>query len=225
MEGILMLTRSGEGYYEEKRSRFLALAFPVNSEEDAQKLLNARRKEHPEARHHCYAYMIGERNELTRFSDDGEPSGTGGRPILDVLQGSGLHNALVVVTRYFGGTLLGTGGLSRAYSAAAADALSNCGSGTLQKGSTWDLIMKYSDYARVERSLQQQGIPRMADSFTDAVCLTLFLLPEQEEAFASLMADLTAGSALLNKVQEVVALREEDKPSVQLIENPFSKII
>ncbi len=223
MEGIKLLTRSGEGYYEEKRSRFLGLLTPVSSEEEAQRLLTARRKEHPEARHHCYAYVIGARHELTRFSDDGEPSGTGGRPILDVLQGSELHNALVMVTRYFGGTLLGTGGLSRAYSAAAADALAHCGAGILQQGAVWDLNLHYSDYARAERSLLQQDIPRIGESFTDTVNLSVFLLPNQEEGFVSLMADLSAGRAGVTKREEAYALREPDQPSVQLIKNPFEK--
>ena len=223
MKGIKLLTRSGEGYYEEKRSRFLGLVTPVSSEEEAQRLLAARRKEHPEARHHCYAYVIGARHELARFSDDGEPSGTGGRPILDVLLGSGLHNAVVIVTRYFGGTLLGTGGLSRAYSAAAADALTHCGAGILQQGSVWDLNLHYSDYARAERSLLQQGIPRIGESFTDSVTLSLFLLPDQEEGFVSQMADLSAGRAVATKMQEAYALREPDQPSVQLIKNPFEK--
>lgn len=223
MKEIKLLTRSGEGYYEEKRSRFLGITLPVSSEEEAQKLIAARRKEHPEARHHCYAFVIGARCELVRFSDDGEPSGTGGRPILDVLLGSGLHNSLVIVTRYFGGTLLGTGGLSRAYGAAAADALAKSGAGLLQTGAIWEARLSYSDYARADRSLLQQEIPRFSESFTEEVTLRLFLLPEQEEAVSALLADLTAGSCGMEKIEDATVLREDEgnKSSIRQIPKPF----
>nr|MBQ6241327.1 YigZ family protein [Lachnospiraceae bacterium] len=207
MEPYRLLTEEGEGYYEEKRSRFLALACAVKTEEEAQGILAARRKAHPEARHHCYAYVCGPRNELTRFSDDGEPSGTGGRPILDVLLGSGLHDTLVVVTRYFGGTLLGTGGLSRAYSTAAADAVANAGSGMLYSGALWEIGIGYGDYARLDRLLLREDIPRESETFLDRVNVRICLLPEQEESFAAALADMTAGSARLEKIRDMNFLR------------------
>ena len=99
----------------EKKSRFIATVFPVKTEEEAVAIIEETKKKYWDARHNCFAYVIGSKNELQRFSDDGEPSGTAGKPILDVLTGEGVHNALIIVTRYFGGTLLGTGGLVRAY--------------------------------------------------------------------------------------------------------------
>ena len=111
--------RGGTGEIVEKKSRFIATVRLVESEEEALSCLEALRKKYWDARHNCFVYIIGENQETVRCSDDGEPSGTAGRPMLDVVQGAGLRNVLVVVTRYFGGTLLGTGGLVRAYTAAA----------------------------------------------------------------------------------------------------------
>ena len=107
--------QEGFGEIVEKKSRFLAYIFPVDTEEQALERIAQIRREHYSARHNCFAYVIGEKNEIERCSDDGEPSGTAGRPMLEVLTGQGIHNAVAIVTRYFGGTLLGTGGLVRAY--------------------------------------------------------------------------------------------------------------
>ncbi len=127
MEGSLkIVTEGGTGEVIEKKSRFIASIFPIQTEEEALTYLSQVRKKYYDARHNCFAYVVGEKNETERCSDDGEPSGTAGRPMMDVLTGQGLHNVLVVVTRYFGGTLLGTGGLVRAYSAAVKAGLENC---------------------------------------------------------------------------------------------------
>ena len=117
--------RGGTGEIVEKKSRFIATVRLVESEEEALSCLEALRKKYWDARHNCFVYIIGENQETVRCSDDGEPSGTAGRPMLDVVQGAGLRNVLVVVTRYFGGTLLGTGGLVRAYSQAVQEGLAN----------------------------------------------------------------------------------------------------
>ena len=115
--------RGSEGEIIEKKSRFIATVRLVESEEEALSFIEEMRKKYWNATHNCYAYVIGERRELVRCSDDGEPSGTAGRPMLDVLLGENLYNTAVVVTRYFGGTLLGTGGLVRAYSRAVQEGL------------------------------------------------------------------------------------------------------
>ena len=104
----------GQGEIEEKKSRFIATVRPVDTENEALDFLAAMRKKYWDARHNCFAYTIGRNNELQRCSDDGEPAGTAGRPILDILLKEEVHNCIIVVTRYFGGTLLGTGGLVRA---------------------------------------------------------------------------------------------------------------
>ena len=115
--------RGGEDEIVEKKSRFIATVVPVNTEEEALEFVEKTRKKYWDARHNCFAYIIGERGQLQRCSDDGEPNGTAGKPMLDVLLGNELRNVAVVVTRYFGGTLLGTGGLVRAYSAAVQEGL------------------------------------------------------------------------------------------------------
>jgi uncharacterized YigZ family protein len=114
-----------KGIYKEKGSRFLAFAFPVVSQEEIKPVIEGIRKEYHEARHHCYAYMIGKDRLIWRTNDDGEPSGTAGRPILGQINSSGLTNVLIVVSRYFGGTLLGVSGLTNAYKTAAANAIGN----------------------------------------------------------------------------------------------------
>lgn len=113
----------GEGEIVEKKSRFIATVIPVKTEDEALEFIERTRKKYWNATHNCFAYVLGEQFEIQRCSDDGEPSGTAGKPMLDVLLGEEIHNAAVVVTRYFGGTLLGTGGLVRAYSGAVKEGL------------------------------------------------------------------------------------------------------
>ena len=121
-EGI-RVTKTGTSEVVIKKSRFLGTAANVETEEEARELVNAIRKEHYSARHVCYAYSIGETNPSLKFSDDGEPGGTAGKPILDVISNSGISNIVIIVVRYFGGVLLGTGGLVRAYTQAAQEAV------------------------------------------------------------------------------------------------------
>ncbi len=116
-EDQVLLVSGAEAELVEKKSRFIATVRPVASEEEAAAFIEEMKKKYYDARHNCSAYVIGSRAQITRSSDDGEPGGTAGRPMLEVLLGSGIRNVAVVVTRYFGGTLLGTGGLVRAYSA------------------------------------------------------------------------------------------------------------
>jgi uncharacterized YigZ family protein len=117
------ISAKSEGIYKEKGSKFIALAYPVTTEESVKEILASLRKEYYDARHHCYSYIIGFKGEHWRANDDGEPSGTAGRPIYGQLQSFNLTNVLIVVIRYFGGTKLGVSGLINAYRTAAADAL------------------------------------------------------------------------------------------------------
>jgi uncharacterized YigZ family protein len=118
---------ASEGFYKEKGSRFLAFAYPVVNQEEIKPIIEGIRKEHHDARHHCYAYMLGKDRLIWRVNDDGEPSGTAGRPILGQINSFGLTNILIVVSRYFGGTLLGVSGLINAYKTAAAEAIMKAG--------------------------------------------------------------------------------------------------
>ena len=149
MKPYKSVKQGSEAEYTVNRSRFIGRCFPVDSEEAALCLLGDIRKKHWDATHNCFAYRIGE-NAAARFSDDGEPGGTAGKPIMDVLTGRGLTNVLCVVTRYFGGILLGAGGLVRAYSKSAADAVAKAGVVSYLPGTILDIPMDYSRYGALE---------------------------------------------------------------------------
>lgn len=149
MKPYKSVKQCSEAEYTVNRSRFIGRCFPVESEEAALCLLGNIRKKHWDATHNCFAYRIGE-NAAARFSDDGEPGGTAGKPIMDVLTGRGLTNVLCVVTRYFGGILLGAGGLVRAYSKSAAEAVAKAGVVSYLPGTVLDIPMDYSRYGALE---------------------------------------------------------------------------
>lgn len=149
MKPYKSVKQCSEAEYTVNRSRFIGRCFPVDSEEAALCLLGDIRKKHWDATHNCFAYRIGE-NAAARFSDDGEPGGTAGKPIMDVLTGRGLTNVLCVVTRYFGGILLGAGGLVRAYSKSAAEAVTKAGMVSYLPGTILDIPMDYSRYGALE---------------------------------------------------------------------------
>ena len=149
MKPYKSVKQCSEAEYTVNRSRFIGRCFPVDSEEAALCLLGDIRKKHWDATHNCFAYRIGD-NAAARFSDDGEPGGTAGKPIIDVLTGRGLTNVLCVVTRYFGGILLGAGGLVRAYSKSAADAVTRAGMVSYLPGTILDIPMDYSRYGALE---------------------------------------------------------------------------
>ena len=134
----------------EKKSRFIAQVFPVETEEEVATILEQMKKKYWDARHNCSAYVLGERQELMRCSDDGEPSQTAGKPMMDVLTGAGLTNVAVVVTRYFGGTLLGTGGLVRAYTAATIEGLKNSESIARIHGVKLGIETNYTDFGKIQ---------------------------------------------------------------------------
>ena len=127
MDKYITVKGSGQAEIVEKKSRFIAHIKPIISEDDATAFIEEIKKQYWDARHNCYAYQLGDRNQIQRYSDDGEPGGTAGMPILDVLRGKDIKDTIVVVTRYFGGTLLGTGGLVRAYSLSAREGIKSAG--------------------------------------------------------------------------------------------------
>lgn len=127
MEKYTTVKGYGKAEIVEKKSRFIAHVMPISSEDEANKCIEEIKKQYWDAKHNCYAYQLGDRNQIQRYSDDGEPGGTAGMPILDVLRGRNVKDTLIVVTRYFGGTLLGTGGLVRAYSSSARKGLMSAG--------------------------------------------------------------------------------------------------
>ncbi|MCI8582830.1 MAG: YigZ family protein [Dorea sp.] len=191
--------RGGQGEIVEKKSRFIATVRPVSNEEEALAFIEEMRKKYWDARHNCFAYVIGERNELARFSDDGEPGGTAGKPMLDVLLGEELHNVAVVVTRYFGGTLLGTGGLVRAYSKAVKAGLMESIIGVRTVGVKLTIGMEYTLLGKVQYILGERKIPILDSAYTDKAEI-FCLVPAG--GLADLKADLiegTSGKALLTE--------------------------
>lgn len=185
----------GEGEIVEKKSRFIAGVQAVFTEEEANAFIEARRKRYWDARHHCYAYILGEQGQTLRFSDDGEPSGTAGRPILEVLTGSGIRNLVLVVTRYFGGTLLGTGGLVRAYTQAAQAGLAACQTVTMRYGYELTVETDYNGIGKLQYLLGQRGIPIEKSTYTELVTIVCKVPCEEKEGLQKEITEATAGTA------------------------------
>lgn len=181
MENEKIVMEDGEGYYEEKKSRFLSELHAAHSEAEALAIVESVRKKYYDAKHHCFAYRIGEKGDLMRAADDGEPQGTAGRPILDVLTGQGIHDAVLVVTRYFGGTLLGTGGLTRAYSKAAGDAVEKSLVLPEEKGEVFDLVYPYDMAGKVEYLFRNSDGILLSQDYGSAVSIR-GILPEERAA-------------------------------------------
>ena len=206
------LYKGGIGEFEEKKSRFIATIEPVSSEEEAAQFIASMKKKYWDARHNCSAYILGDNGQKSRCSDDGEPSGTAGRPMLDVLEGAGITNACVVVTRYFGGTLLGTGGLVRAYSAAVKAGLENCE--IIKKINGW--LMKatvdYNDLNRIERLVSQNGYTVQETDYGESV--TFSFLTDDKDKLVEDVTDLTFGKASFAEPESAVYAIVEGKAIV-----------
>lgn len=175
------------------RSRFISQCFPVRSEEEALNKLAEVRKQYSDATHVCYAYRIGEMSETTRFSDAGEPSGTAGMPILEVLKTNELTNVLCTVTRYFGGILLGAGGLVRAYSSGAADAVKAAGSERHIPGTLIRLRCDYSRYGAIESLIAKSEAEIAETEFMDDVMLKISCASNYAEEFIKAIVERTDG--------------------------------
>ena len=184
--------QAADSEFVEKRSRFISHLLPVESEEDARAFIAQIKKQYYDARHNCWCYLIGE--NVVRYSDDGEPQGTAGQPMLNVFQRENVTNVVCVVTRYFGGILLGAGGLCRAYTKAAKDALDDAGISELRPWSVLRLDCPYTLFERVKLETDKRGgLVRDAD-YGAQIALTI-LLPEPEEAeFRKALQELSAGS-------------------------------
>lgn len=200
-----IILKNGSGEIEEKKSRFICHIFKIKSEEEAEEYITAVKKKYWDARHNCYAYIIkGEGATPTaRCSDDGEPSQTAGKPMLDVLMGEELIDVCAVVTRYFGGTLLGTGGLVRAYSGAVKVGLANAQILEKKQGVRMEVTTDYNGVGKIQYLAAQEGIDTLDSQYTDKVVF-IFLVPEeQEESFRSKLVESTNGRAVIRTDGEV----------------------
>ena len=185
----------GVGEIVEKKSRFIATVQPVDCEEEAAAFIGAMKKKYWDASHNCSAFTIGRNHELTRCSDDGEPSGTAGRPMLDVLLREDIHNAAVVVTRYFGGTLLGTGGLVRAYQKSVQEGLAAAQVIEKQPGRMLEINADYNSIGRIQYLLAQRQITVTDSEYTDRVVLRAMVPAAQKEALENEITEGTSGNA------------------------------
>ncbi len=187
--------------YEEKKSVFIGEAAPVKSESEALAFIEAAKKRYPDAKHHVYAYVLRE-NSIMRFSDDKEPQGTAGMPTLDAIRKKSCTDTVIVVTRYFGGTLLGTGGLVRAYTAAASGALERGKIITYDIYSEYELSLSYSDHGKISQFLIDSGF-RCADIiYTDNVCIKGSILKSEETIFEEKLVEITSGRIKICKIAE-----------------------
>ena len=196
LECFKTVYRGGEAEIVEKKSRFIGTVRPVESEEEEM------RKKYWDATHNCFAFVAGERREWVRAADDGEPSGTAGRPMLDVLLGEDLYNTAVVVTRYFGGTLLGTGGLVRAYSRAVQEALKSCVILEKRHGVRLEIRGDYTDLGKIQYILGQRKIPLLGSEYTDRVLLEVILPKAEERDLLKALTEATGGKAVLEEKGE-----------------------
>lgn len=199
MEDRYIVYKDGVGEITEKKSRFIASVKSVKSQEEALEFIEGKKKEYWDARHNCFAYIIGNENAIMRCSDDGEPAQTAGRPMLDVLINKGVYNVVVVVTRYFGGVLLGTGGLVRAYQGATIAGLDNCILMKECQGYQVQITTDYNGYGKIEYILRERNIPMGQVEYLDNVKINL-VIPEDQIGFVEAeVADKTSGSATFEK--------------------------
>ena len=186
------VAREASDEFVEKRSRFIGYIKPVKTEEEAVAFINQKRSEHWDARHNVYAYSLREGN-IKRYSDDGEPSGTAGMPVLDVIVKNEIYDVCVVVTRYFGGVLLGTGGLVRAYSQGSKIALESGGIVLMQSCSLCEVSCSYNRYGKVSSLVMENGATIDDTIYESDVKIKFHIPPEQLSQLNKKLADATSG--------------------------------
>lgn len=199
MEAYTTVCGYGTGEIVEKKSRFIAEVFPVVSEDEVSAHIEKIKKEYWDARHHCWAYVIGQNPGTERMSDDGEPAGTAGKPILEVIRGRGLTDVLVVVTRYFGGTLLGTGGLVRAYTQAALEGLSHAGILRKVPGIRLKIGTDYTGLGKIQYLLAQREISILDTVYTDRVEILTAAAADMAESLKKEITEGTSGQAVIEE--------------------------
>lgn len=196
----MKLRGCGTGEYEEKRSRFIGEIFAVSDEAQARQRIDKVRKKYPDARHHCWAWVLPD--GAYRWSDDGEPGGTAGAPMLDILRSANVYGAVCVVTRYFGGTLLGSGGLVRAYSRATALALADAGTEPDPEKTVLEMTCRWENLDRVHRLIREYGGALLDSDYSadpNGAVLRAELLMSDADSFTARFTDLTGGKGQIGK--------------------------
>ncbi|MBR3503374.1 MAG: YigZ family protein [Clostridia bacterium] len=192
------------------KSRFIGHGKPVESEEEALAFLREMREAYKDASHNCYAYIIGANMGVMRYSDDGEPGGTAGMPIIEVMKNRGVTNACVVVTRYFGGVLLGVGGLVRAYTQGAAMAVNACGVGVMHPTARYLMDVPYPLLSRVEYFFKSAPVAIEGKDFSDVITFTFLVKTQDEEALLQDLTQLSEGRLEPMRFDEIYSAWRED---------------
>lgn len=203
MEKYLTVSGSAGAEYEEKKSRFIASLCHAESEEQAMSFINSIRSEYWDARHNCFAYTVAG-GKYSRFSDDGEPHGTAGKPILDVITGNKINDVVIVVTRYFGGILLGTGGLVRAYSTAAKLAVENAVKAEMVPCTVYETECSYTDHIRLVKVIENCDGLIKDTVFTDRVKIKYALRDQDKDEFCDTLRETFSARLTANECEKGV---------------------
>lgn len=203
LDSYITLVKGGEGEITEKKSRFIGMSHPVSTEEEAYAFIESVRKKHYDARHNCFAFSVGEDNPMLRFSDDGEPQGTAGKPMLEVINGSGIHNICIVVTRYFGGVLLGTGGLVRAYTDAAKAAVAASETKLMQRIFPVEIMINYTDMGKLQYILNERRINIYDTVFEDNVIFKAEIPVGKKDKIINEITEATSARAVITLGDEI----------------------
>lgn len=204
MAAYYSIKQTAQGEIEEKKSRFIATIRPVETKEEAEQFIAACKKKYPDARHNCSAYILGAEGQIEHSSDDGEPAGTAGRPMLEVLRGEKLTNVCVVVTRYFGGILLGTGGLVRAYTQSVKAGIENSQIIKKVKGTRFFFSVSYTDVGKLQYFIRQNNY--ILEDMMYAVMVDCIVLVEEERVsdFLTNLRDVFSGRIEIADKEELV---------------------
>jgi len=206
-----MLKNYADTCFIEKKSRFISYVQPVYSEEEALQFLNSIRKKHYDASHNCYAYILGESMNIQRSSDDGEPSGTAGVPILEVIKKENITNSIVIVTRYFGGILLGVGGLIRAYTEGAVRGIKTAGTVRVQPFAVYQLKMDYGFLSKLQYEIPKKNYIIESIEYLENVTMRVLTTLELENTFIKDIAQWTNGSIIAESLgEQMLKVNEEN---------------
>ncbi len=209
MGDYITVDKISNGEYEEKHSRFIATLYPCKSEEEAFGILSNHKTKYFDARHNVYAFILSDGK--SRFSDDGEPHGTAAKPIFDVLSGSGITDALIVVTRYFGGVLLGTGGLVRAYSTAAKEAVNNATPVSMVECSIFSVTLPYSEQNKVVSQIEDIGGDIINTEFTENVKIVFSVTLNKAQIFLDKLCEVSAGKLSATHIENKILPKDTKK--------------
>lgn len=201
----------GEDSFEEKKSEFIGYAKRVESEEEVKEFINEIKSMHKQARHNCFAYVIGENYGIQRYSDDGEPQGTAGIPILEVMKKQGVTDCAIVVTRYFGGILLGAGGLTRAYTKGASIALKAGGVVEKVEGCKVSITIDYDLIGKIQYLCGQNNWHIEDSEYTDKVTIFIYAENEVAKVIEKEVIEATNGKAIINKSEEDIYFKENNR--------------